>query len=76
MPLSRNLGNLTTWNTLGHPRPVTRLLYLYDFIRPLVTPVFQKAEDKKNVALPLLVRLGSNYNFPYIGKKPGAGKVQ
>jgi propanediol dehydratase small subunit len=27
--LSRNLGTLTSWNPLGHPRPVTRLLYLY-----------------------------------------------
>jgi hypothetical protein len=27
--LSRNLGTLTSWNPLGHPRPVTGLLYLY-----------------------------------------------
>ena len=28
MPLSRNLGNLTSWNPLGHSRPVTGLVYL------------------------------------------------
>jgi hypothetical protein len=27
VPLSRNLGTLTFWNPLGHPRPVTGLLY-------------------------------------------------
>jgi hypothetical protein len=27
--LSRNLGTLTFWNPLGHPRPVTELLYLF-----------------------------------------------
>jgi hypothetical protein len=26
--LSRNLGTLTSWNPLGHSRPVTGLLYL------------------------------------------------
>jgi len=26
-----NLGNLTSWNPLGHSRPVTELLYLYYF---------------------------------------------
>ena len=29
MPLSWNLGSLTSWNPLGHSRPVTGLLYLY-----------------------------------------------
>jgi hypothetical protein len=29
VPLSSNLGTLTSWNPLGHPRPVTGLLYLY-----------------------------------------------
>jgi hypothetical protein len=29
MPLSRNLGTLTSWNPLGHSRPVTGLIYLY-----------------------------------------------
>jgi hypothetical protein len=27
VPLSRNLGTLTSWNPLGHSRPVTELLY-------------------------------------------------
>jgi len=29
MPLSWNLGTLTSWNPLGHSLPVTGLLYLY-----------------------------------------------
>jgi hypothetical protein len=29
VPLSRNLGTLTSWNPLGHSWPVTGLLYLY-----------------------------------------------
>jgi len=30
VPLSWNLGNLTSWNPLGLSRPVTGLLYLYN----------------------------------------------
>ena len=33
MPLSRNLGTLTSWNPLGHSRPVTGLLYLLPYLR-------------------------------------------
>ena len=29
VPLSWNLGTLTSWNPLGHSRPVTGLLYLF-----------------------------------------------
>ena len=29
VPLSRNLGPLTSWNHLGHSKLVTGLLYLY-----------------------------------------------
>ena len=32
MPLSRNLGTLTSWNPLGHSRPVTGLLYLIIYV--------------------------------------------
>jgi hypothetical protein len=31
VPLSLNLGTLTSWNTLGQSRPLTGLLYLYIF---------------------------------------------
>jgi hypothetical protein len=31
-PLSCNLGTLTSWNALGHSRPVTGLLYLYLYL--------------------------------------------
>jgi len=35
VPLSLNLGNLTSWNPLGHSRPVTGLLHLYlNFLEP------------------------------------------
>jgi hypothetical protein len=30
VPLSWNLGTLSSWNTLGHSRPVTGLLYLFN----------------------------------------------
>jgi len=30
--LSWNLGTLTSWNSLGHSRPVTGLLYLYLYL--------------------------------------------
>ena len=33
VPLSRNLGTLTSWNTLGHSRPVMGLLYFYLYIK-------------------------------------------
>jgi hypothetical protein len=33
VPLSINLGTLTSWNPLGRPRPVTGLLYL-NFLEP------------------------------------------
>ena len=36
MPLSWNLGTLTSWNPLGHSRPVKGLLYLYLFTETLV----------------------------------------
>ena len=33
VPLSRNLGTLTSWNPLGHSGPVTGLLYLYIILK-------------------------------------------
>ena len=35
VPLSRNLGTLTSWNPLGLFRPVMGLLYLYLYLLPL-----------------------------------------
>ena len=32
MPLSRNLGTLTSWNSLDHSRPVTGLLLLSNYV--------------------------------------------
>jgi len=32
VPLSWHLGTLTSWNPLGHSRPVTGLLYLYLYL--------------------------------------------
>jgi len=37
--LSRNLGALTSWNPLGHSRPVMGLLYLYLFSVRVLTPL-------------------------------------
>jgi len=36
VPLSRNLGTLTSWNPLGLSRPVMRLLYIYIYIYHLI----------------------------------------
>ena len=30
--MSRNLGTLIVWNSLGHSRPLTGLLYLYLYL--------------------------------------------
>ena len=38
MPLSRNLGTLTTWNLLSHSSPVTALRYLSLLISCTVPP--------------------------------------
>ena len=40
LPLSRNLGTLTSWNQLGHSRPIMGLLYLYHSTLQVNTPVF------------------------------------
>ena len=37
VPLSWNLGNLTSWNPLGHSRPVMGLIYLL-YVRSLFAP--------------------------------------
>jgi hypothetical protein len=36
VPLSRNLGTLTSWNPLGHSRPVTGQLYLFLIIITII----------------------------------------
>jgi len=36
VPLSRNLGTLTTWNPLGLSRPVMGFLYLYLYLSDYV----------------------------------------
>jgi hypothetical protein len=44
VPLSRNLGNLTSCNRLGLPSPVTGLLYLFTFTCPLSVLLLSIAE--------------------------------
>ena len=39
MPFSLTLGTLTSWNPLGHSRPVTGLLYLFILARCCVISV-------------------------------------
>jgi hypothetical protein len=34
VPLSRNLGTLTSWNPLGLSRPVMGMIYLYHYSKP------------------------------------------
>ena len=46
VPLSRNLGTLTSWNSLGHPRPVMGLNYLYTIRNVL---------KQREALLPLLI---------------------
>ena len=38
MPLSWNLGTLTSWNPLGHSGPVTGLLYLFTLFPNILSP--------------------------------------
>jgi hypothetical protein len=45
VPLSRNLGTLTSWNPLGHSRPVTGLLYLY------IVPLFMKSVSHETISI-------------------------
>jgi hypothetical protein len=48
VPLSRNLGTLTSWNPLGHSRPVTGLQYLYLYIYYFTCLYFfSKFKEKK-----------------------------
>jgi hypothetical protein len=58
--LSRNLGTLTSWNTLSHPRPATALLYLLiTVLRKAKT--FHTGQKRKETAVDI-----NNWNF---GKK-------
>ena len=45
-------GNLTSWNPLGHSRPVTGLLYLYLIVLLLSPNTFQ-AQSKHNFIIHL-----------------------
>jgi len=41
--LSRNLGNLTSWNSLGLSRPVMGLLYLFTCVILILDVIILKA---------------------------------
>ena len=41
VPLSRNVGALTSWNPLGLSRPVMRLIYLYLYLKYLYSLIPQ-----------------------------------
>jgi len=41
VPLSRNLGTLTSWNPLGLSRSVMGLLYLYLYLKSIIFHVVQ-----------------------------------
>jgi hypothetical protein len=57
VPLSRTLGTLTSWNPLGHPRPVMGLLYLYQFL------LYSCSVSKTGIILALLPSLCLIYNL-------------
>jgi hypothetical protein len=49
VPLSCNLGTLTSWNPLGHSRPVTGLLYLlHNKEEPIMTEISLKCSAKRS----------------------------
>jgi hypothetical protein len=53
--LSRNLGTLTSWNTLGYFRPVTTLLYLYLYDckgTPIPVQIYFNTEGSRRFRLP------------------------
>ena len=47
--MSCNLGTLTSWNPLGHSRPVTGLLYLFLLLQYLVIGVLCYSALLENV---------------------------
>jgi len=55
VPLSWNLGALTSWNLLGHSRPVTGLIYLY-YECVFVTLFIQHAGRVRHVILSSMTR--------------------
>ena len=59
MPLSRNLGTLTSWNPLGHSGPVTGLIYLFTFYVVEVKTRFDHSPDTATIyktTIPSLTR--------------------
>jgi hypothetical protein len=55
VPLSWNLGTLTSWNPLGNSRPVTRLLY-FTLTVPHATLILPKSTlDDNSVNFPLVI---------------------
>jgi len=56
VPLSRNLGTLTSWNLLGHSGPVTGLLYL------LIARYIQTAASCMLLSANLSVSIGPHWN--------------
>jgi hypothetical protein len=45
VPLSRNLGILTSWNPVGHFRPVMGLLYLLYTLFSFTVIIIVRSED-------------------------------
>jgi hypothetical protein len=66
VPLSWNLGTLTSWNLLGHSRPVTRLLYLYIYVH-FKLPEDGSSHKPKHAAS----NKGKVKSFPY---RPGVAQ--
>jgi len=59
VPLSENLGTLTSWKPLGLSRPVTGLIYLLPSLRMYKTVTPKK--DRRLLVSLMRRRLGTSY---------------
>jgi len=69
VPLPWNLGTLTSWNTLGHSRPVTGLIYLLKTPKMKPKPFMQKkCEIKLKIRLIFLSQSHVSVSLWRIGR--------
>jgi len=64
VPLSCNLGTLTSWNPLGHSRPVTGLLYLYLLKDRLVSIATRLRTGRTGIRIPIEKKIFSSQRRP------------
>ena len=74
MPLSCNLGTLTSWNRLGHSRPATGLLYLF-YGAQCVTFHNYFCWSRAFISSLKILRIGCNRNkfvYFFLGNSPAS----